>query len=105
MPGYGIMNTPSSMKTWIARFNPFKFPLGFRSYSFPVADSTRRRSIPAGHTMEPWAMLDIAARHGLSLLIACPQLGTPKRLRKIRTPTRFAGEHYIISDWILATRR
>src|SRR5437660_8563743 len=61
----------------------------------------RPLSIPDGHTTAPSAMRDIAARLGPLLEIPFLRTGAPKLLTKIRTPTRFGGERYIISRSML----
>ena len=54
-----------------------------------------RLNTPAGHTMELWEMLDIAARRGVLLRPQIPLPGTRKRLLRTRMRTRFAGAHCI----------
>jgi len=50
-------------------------------------------------------MLDTVALHGLLLTISSQSLGTAKPLPRIKTPTRFALAHYIISGSIPTHRR
>ena len=70
-----------------------------------TSDFMRHLKNPAGQTTARLTTRVTAANRGLSLRPAILSLGTAKPLRRIRTPTRFAGAHCIISGSTPINRR
>ena len=101
-------STTTSMRcitrTSIGRSNP-SVCLWALAPTSVTPDFMRHRKNPAGQTTARLTTRVTAANSGVSLRPAILSLGTAKPLRRIRTPTRFAGAHCIISGSTPINRR